>query len=316
MPVYNGNGNNGNGQKPGNAKKPGQPLGQVPLQMPGNGQPVSSVNAVPFPPSGSGGYFCEDCMRRAPHRFCKPKSNPNTYQLRSTQWELPPQQHGFPRRDIDITPQEVLYDPDTILGGPEFCYQISPPGPTVLQQPRVETSLYQQREGYNLTPYRMLEPLLEKLQHLYPRYDSEIIYVPGEAEIPPSARPPALPGPPVTVVIFDTPPGVQTTIRHISVGVNDALSPPAIGVSVTLDGEPVKYIATPTAATSPPTYGVQPQTPNFPDPIGMPSFHNDLLIIPDRKRVLIQAINFDFTATRRVCISVWGWITPFTGFGR
>jgi len=54
----------------------------------------------------------------------------------------PPMGHGFPRRAIDITPQEVFYSPDDILG----TRAVMIPGPTILRQPRLET-----------TGYRMIE---------------------------------------------------------------------------------------------------------------------------------------------------------------
>lgn len=283
--------------------------------MSDNGKDACPPGTTPgFRPSGSGGYFCEDCSARRPHKFCRPKKNPNAFDLRTTQWPLEPMGHGFPRRDMDITPQEVLYNHDKVLGGREFAYKISPPGPTVLQQPRVETSLYGQKELIDLTPYRILEPLLEKFQHIYPRFDSETVFSENVVDAPP-----ALPGPilvPVTALTFDTVPGVVTYLRHIDVVVFDGLVPSNMGTGIFLDGEPVKYIAQSVAATSPPTYGVQPQTPNFPVATGMPINQNMLLIIPDRKRVEIRVANFDLVAFRKVCVSVWGWLTPFVAFGR
>lgn len=266
-------------------------------------------------PSGTGGYYCEDCFRRVPHKFCRPKKNPSSNELRTTQWPLEPMAHGFPRRDINITPSEILDDHDKILGGPEYKYKISPPGPTVLQQPRLETSLYKQQETIDPSPYRVLEPLLEKLQHIYPRFDSETIFVAGEVDAPPAAAGP-IPVP-VTALMFDTVPGVVSYLRRIEVNVLDGLVPVNMGAGVFVDGEPVKYIAQTAAATSPPTYGVQPQTPNFPEASGMPiGLQNVLLIVPDRKRVEVRVANLDLVATRKVCVSIWGWLTPFVNFGR
>ena len=51
---------------------------------------------------------------------------------------------GFPRRYVDTTPEEILYDPTRILGfGRVFMV---PTGETILRQPRVES-----------TGYRMIE---------------------------------------------------------------------------------------------------------------------------------------------------------------
>lgn len=47
---------------------------------------------------------------------------------------------GFPRRYIDITPQEILYDPTRILGGGRV-YMV-PTGETILRQPRRESTGY------------------------------------------------------------------------------------------------------------------------------------------------------------------------------
>jgi len=47
---------------------------------------------------------------------------------------------GFPRRYIDITPQEILYDPTRILGAGRV-YMV-PTGETVLRQPRRESPGY------------------------------------------------------------------------------------------------------------------------------------------------------------------------------
>jgi len=276
----------------------------------GQGKEVCPPGQTPLRPSGSGGYFCEDCYARRPHKFCRPSRNLSEQKLRGTQWELPPMGHGFPRQDMDVTPQEVLYDHDKILGGPEHTYQISPPGPTVLQQPRVETSLYKETQTVDLSPYRILDPLLEKFQHIYPRFDSETVFASNLVEAPPGAVP-------TTALTFDTVPGVNTYLRNIQITVMDGLLPVNIGAGCFVDGNPVKVVAQPTAATSPPTYGVQPQTPNFPILSGMPTgIMNCLLIIPDRKRVEIRVVNTDPIATRLVCVHFWGWMTSFVNFGR
>lgn len=261
--------------------------------------------------------YCVCGLRKGHLGLCRPRINPSSRPARSfTTWRLPRMGHGFPRRAMDITPQEELYDHERILGGSESCVEISPPGRTVLQQPRLETSAYRMREGFIPSEYRVLEPLLEKFQHIYPRFDSETLYVTNCADAPPiDPGPPPRPTP-VAVITFDTPPGLITYIKHIDVTVLDGLMPANMGTSVTVDGVPIKFIVQPTAATSPPTYGVQPQTPNFPIAVGMPFFQNDLIVIPDRKRVIVQAGNFDPIATREVCISVWGWVTPFVTYGR
>jgi len=261
--------------------------------------------------------YCVCGLRKGHFGVCRAKVNPSSRPAQSfTTNRLPPMGHGFPRNAVNVTPQEELYDHDRILSGREFCEKISPPGPTVLQQPRLETSAYQTKTGFNPSDYRVLEPLLEKFQHVYPRFDSETIYVSACADVLPAlAGPPLRPQPSATVT-FDSPPGMITYIRHIDVTIFDGLAPALVGMSVTVDGEPIKYLAQPTAAVSPPVYGVQPQTPNFPTPVGMPVFQNDLIIIPDRKRIIIQVANFDTVATRKVCTSMWGWVTPFVTYGR
>jgi hypothetical protein len=53
-------------------------------------------------------------------------------------------EHGFPRSYVDTTPQEILYDHDRVLGA---RVKIMSTGETVLRQPRLETTLYQQISG-------------------------------------------------------------------------------------------------------------------------------------------------------------------------
>lgn len=277
-------------------EEPGDPNGRQPFPLQNN---------------GSGGYFCESCAKKIKHDMCIPVQNPNAQAWRTTQWDLPYQGHGFPRRDINITPQENLYRPDKILGGREHSIEKGPPGPTVLQQPRVETTSYPQSETVFPSPYRLMEPVLEKLQHIYPRFDSETVYAEGLVEAPAG-------GAATNVLQFDTIPGVITYLRNCEVQIFDGLVPNNMGVSVQVDGNPVKYIAQPAAATNPPTYGVQPATPQFPFAGGLPVIGNGniLLVIPDRKRIVVQVSNLDPIAPRRVCVSLWGWLTPFVGFGR
>lgn len=56
--------------------------------------------------------------------------------------------HGFPRRQVPITAQEVLYSPRRVLGSPGMGrVRVIPTGQTVLWQPRLETSLYLMRSG-------------------------------------------------------------------------------------------------------------------------------------------------------------------------
>ena len=60
----------------------------------------------------------------------------------------PPMEHGFPRRYIDITPQEILYDPTRVLGSqcPPARTMVST-GRTVVRQPRLETTAYRYIDG-------------------------------------------------------------------------------------------------------------------------------------------------------------------------
>lgn len=50
-------------------------------------------------------------------------------------------EHGFPRRYISSTPQEILYDHGRVLGG---RVKIVDTGTTVLRQPRLETTAYRE----------------------------------------------------------------------------------------------------------------------------------------------------------------------------
>lgn len=52
-------------------------------------------------------------------------------------------EHGFPRSYISSTPQEILYDHERVLGGKKIVST----GTTVLRQPRLETTAYQEVSG-------------------------------------------------------------------------------------------------------------------------------------------------------------------------
>ena len=57
--------------------------------------------------------------------------------------EYAPMEHGFPRNYIDITPQEILYDPVRVLGSPcTMGGRLRSSGRTILVQPRLETTAY------------------------------------------------------------------------------------------------------------------------------------------------------------------------------
>lgn len=63
--------------------------------------------------------------------------------------------HGFPRRYISVTPQEVLYDHDRVLGA---RVKMTDTGKTILRQPRLETTAYTQiTEMGNLVQIRRQE---------------------------------------------------------------------------------------------------------------------------------------------------------------
>jgi len=267
---------------------------------------------------GTGGYYCEECRNRIPHRVCRPKRNPNVVvQPAKTQWKLPYKGFDFPRRSMPITPQEELFDETRILGGRETCITRTPTGETVLRQLRVETTKIIETSGFDPSVYRILDPLLEKLEHLYPRHDAEPVYT-GESAVDVGPTPPGSPRPTfVPALTMDTPVANDTILRWISLRPLDGLVPSQVGVSITVDGNPVKAIATPLAATSPPTYGVQPQTSEFVDAVGVPSgYYNLLLNVAERKRIIINVANFDPIATRKIAVAAWGWLQPMTDFNR
>lgn len=268
---------------------------------------------------GTGGYYCEDCRNRVPHRICRPKGNPSARVPESpTTRKLPPKGYDFPRRNMPITPQEELFDPDRILAGRESCVTRRPTDQTILQQPRIETTKIIETSGFDPTVYRILDPLLEKLEHLYPRHDAEPFYRTSTVEVPPAdpVDPLNRPGT-ATGLTIDTPVANDLFLKWVTLRPQDGLFPSQAGVSLTIDGNPVKAIASPVATVHPPVYGGQPFTRQFVDAVSIPDgFYNLNQVVAERKRVALILANFDPIPFRKMCVELWGWLQPMTDFAR
>ena len=219
----------------------------------------------------------------------------------------------FPRRYIDITPDEVLYDPDRVLGT-RVAARLKPSGQTALHQPRVETSNFQQVESINDCPPPSQLPYIKRQIHLDPSRDAETFFCSDTVDVPAGGTAIALP--------FDTFPTLRTEIRWVDVQVHDALSPSLLTVQIRVECEPRKFIACP---KSPETVmsggaacvfgaGTVSSPTALDDLMAMPKdFHNVLMEITDRRHV-----DFFLTNTapvdRRISISAWGWIESITAW--
>lgn len=228
---------------------------------------------------------------------------------------------GFPRRYIDHTPAEILYDPRRILGGRTDAITTIPTGETTLLQPRVESSRSVEIER-SCIPERVPHfcpappsqvPYTKRQIHLDPSRDAEILYHRGVADVP--AGSPASPSS-ATVLSFETFNNLRYVIRWIGNYVFDALVPSALVSEIRVEGVAKKIFAVTTTTTSPFPYGPPTSTtvatPTAVDMQCVPAyFHNMLLEITDRRKVDVVVTN-TAPADRRVIVCLWGWIESIT----
>lgn len=226
--------------------------------------------------------------------------------------KFPPKGWDFPRRYIEITPEEYLYDPGRILGT-RVSALLQKTGEMVLRQPRLETTGLTQRETINDCPPPSQLPYIKRQIHLDPSRDAEIISCTHTIDVPALSSAIAL--------AFDTFPTLRTIIRWLDVQVHDALCPILLREVVRIDCDPRKFIACPESTTtlasglascdfSAGTVG----TPLALDFTNLPKdFHNSLYEITDRHHVDVVVIN-DAPADRRVTVTMWGWIESITAW--
>jgi hypothetical protein len=153
---------------------------------------------------------------------------------------------GFPRRSINITPQEELFDPTRILGGRDMFYTTTPTGETVLLQPRLEgrRSIEQVRKVRSIAP--ITEIPFHRLQaHLEASRDAEYFYYFQCCNVEPE-------GTCVLTPPIETFPNHRTIIRTIELQSIDGFGAVDGLVEVLVDGRVVKH-----AATEPPNATAQ-----------------------------------------------------------
>jgi hypothetical protein len=145
---------------------------------------------------------------------------------------------GFPRRSINVTPQEELFDPTRILGGRDMFYTTTPTGETVLLQPRLEGRL-------NIEKVRKIRPIapiteipFHRLQaHLDPSRDAEYFYYFKCCNVDPEGS--CILTPPI-----ETFANHRTIIRTIELVPIDGFGGIGGTVEFLVDGRPVKHAAT------------------------------------------------------------------------
>jgi len=226
--------------------------------------------------------------------------------------KFPPKGWDFPRRYLEITPSEILYDPGRILGT-RVSAVLSKRGDVILRQPRLESTGYVQRELINDCPPPSQLPVIKKQIHLEPSRDSETLYCTSAVDVPASSS--------VIALALDTFPNLRHYIRWIDVQVFDALWPVQITQQVRIDCDPKKFVACPQSATTMmsglATCDFGAGTVSAPSALDITAppkdFYNVLFEITDRHHVDV-VINNLAPADRRVQVTVWGWIESITAW--
>jgi len=229
---------------------------------------------------------------------------------------------GFPRRYVDTTPDEILYDPTRILSR-GIRARIIPTGQTVLYQPRVETEAMVQIERGDCPPTQVpfecpppfsQLPVVKQQVHLQPSRDAEIFRADGCVDVP--ASPDGIVPGTATIFSFDTFQQLRTIIKWTEMIVFDALCPSLVSVAVMVEGNSVKWMATPNGSTVGSdgiTYGTV-STPNAQDFQCLPDCcDNSLYEITDRRHVDVIAYNLA-PVDRKVEFCLWGWIESITAW--
>lgn len=227
---------------------------------------------------------------------------------------------GFPRRYVDTTPDEILYDPDRILSR-GIAARLIHTGQTELYQPRVESEAMTEIQPADCTPsqapfqcpppFSQL-PVIKQQIHIEPSRDAEIFYAPGCVDVP--ASPDGVTPGTATVMTFDTFNNLRTIIKWTQMIVYDALCPSQVTVEIRVDGQPIKWTANPMGSIvgSGGIVYTTVTTRNSQDFSDLPDCcRNTLIEITDRRHVEVFASNLAMV-DRRVMVSLWGWIESIT----
>ena len=243
----------------------------------------------------------------------KGRPQPGTWAYKAgwSKWPLAPMGHDFPRRYVDETPDEVLWDPTKILGGYGLNAFRGKQGPTELHQPRVESSTWDNIQTVNDCPPPSQLPVIKRQNYLDPSRDAETLFVSCRGDVQANST--------LTIVSFETFSNLRTIIRWVDFKVYDALLPSNITLQILIDCQPVKVFAYPNvscgAGSGCPTFFTgSVQTPTAIDITELPKdFHNSLYEITQRHQVEIVIVNSE-PVDRFVAATVWGWIESMTSF--
>jgi hypothetical protein len=226
---------------------------------------------------------------------------------------------GIPRRYIDITPDEILYDPVRVMGT-QIGARMYPQEETILRQPRLETNAITQVEKqcppmevpFPCAAPPSQVPYIKRQIHLDQSRDSETFFAHGEIDVPAAVG--IVPGI-ATVMSFQTFNNLRTFIRWMDFTVSDALNPSLIGVQVNVEGQPRNYIKSPMSTTTGDmmygAYGTVATMSSINLGPLPPYFHNMLMEISDQRTIDIVATNLS-PAVRHVSVTMWGWIESIT----
>jgi len=218
----------------------------------------------------------------------------------------------FPRRYVDVTPDEILYDPTRILSRGVQVRRCEGSGETVMLQPRVETEAVCEETNTSCPPttppftcpppFSQL-PVVKKQIHLEPSRDAEIFFSEGSGYVPPSSS--------ATILTFETMPTLRTIIRWTKFFVAGALNPSQIALGFRIEGQPMKWVANPmgaVVASGGNTYGTV-TMPSSLDLQWLPDCCiNSLIEITDRRIVQAVVVNTNAIVDRFVRVCVWGWV--------
>lgn len=239
------------------------------------------------------------------------RSEFNRARIRRRLFGPPAMGRDFPRNFVELTPDEILWDPDTIYG--RGIHVTSTSSGKVCNRPGTgESQCSTQKEVINDCPPPSQLPIFKRQTYLEPSRDAELLHITESVDVPP--------GQSIVAISFETWQNIRTFIRWIDVRVLDALDPTNVGVMLELDCEAIKLLASPNKQTGlgsacPQFSDATVQSPRSVNITDLPmAFHNILFEIPDRRSVQIVVTNSDAVADRRVRVTAWGWFESKTVF--
>lgn len=212
----------------------------------------------------------------------------------------------FPRRNVEIMPREILFDPTRVLGSYVYA-EMKSTGETIVVQPRVESTALIQKQRIDDCPYPSQLPYFKEQIHLKPSRDAEILSVKGKIDVPALGT--------ARVLRFTTFNNLRTFIKWMHYTIYDSLDPEQITFQWLKDGVPLKVFACDPDVTESgggymPVVQSAVSTNTNCSPC-LPDFQNSLWEITDQHTIELFATDhsgFD----RKVEVCAWGWIESIT----